>query len=128
VECSTFGLKKNNSLDSPNSQLAGFAKTGGFRYNIFMLTREEIEKISRLARVALDDKEKEKLAGELSAVIDYFEKLKKVDTRSVDLNLAETENTNQTRSDEALPCDRQEEILANAPAREERFIKVKSVL
>ena len=93
-----------------------------------MLTTQEIEKIADLARIHLDAEEKEKMARELSAVIDYFEKLKGIDTSDIDLNLTETENTNQTRPDKAEAGDRQEKILSQAPMREDNFIKVKSVL
>ena len=92
------------------------------------LTKQKIEKIATLARIALSEKEKERLCGELSAVIDYFQKLKQVDTSHVDLNLAETETTNQTRADRKAAAGNQEKILANAPQREDQFIKVKSVL
>ena len=93
-----------------------------------MLTKEEIEKIASLARIALSEKEKQRLVSELSSVIDYFQKLQQVDTTGVDLNLTETETTNATRADKKIRGENQQKVLANAPMREENFIKVKSVL
>lgn len=92
------------------------------------LSKEEIEKISNLARIRLSDQEKEKLAEELSHIIDYFEKLKQVDTASVDLHLAETADTNALREDESKDSQIQNQILENAPMRDGKSIKVKSVL
>lgn len=92
------------------------------------LTKKEIEKIATLARLRLTEEEKEKFAKELSAILGYSEILRKVDTAHVDLNLAEGENTNQTRADVSVRSENQEKILANAPMREDDFIKVKSVL
>lgn len=92
------------------------------------LSEKEIERIASLARIALSESEKQSLGKELSAVIGYFEKLRQLDTASVDLNLAETETENSSRQDESADSGLQAAILANAPVREGRFIKVKSVL
>jgi len=92
------------------------------------ISRQELERIAKLARIGLTEEEKRKFVGELSAVIDYFEKLKEVDTSSVDLNLSEVENLNVTREDKSVDTEIQEAILKNAPLREERYFKVKSVL
>lgn len=91
------------------------------------LSKKEIEHISALARIELSEGEKETFGKELSAIIGYFQKLRELDTSAVDLNLTESENANTTRPDESAGLKIQEQILANAPAREDRFIKVKSV-
>lgn len=93
-----------------------------------MLSPQEIDKIASLARLGLSEEEKSRFAKELSEVIDYFKKLQELDTSRVDLNLSETENTNRTRLDKSKDFSSQEKILANAPMREDTFIKVKSVL
>lgn len=92
------------------------------------LTNQEIEKIARLARISLDETEEKKFGKQLSEILGYFQKMQDLDTSEVDLNLTETETTNQTRADKNYPDKNQEKILANAPVSEERFIKVKSVL
>jgi len=92
------------------------------------ITKKEVEKIAELARIELNEVEVKKLTGELSQILDYFEKLKELDTTGVDLDLAESENMNVTREDKAVLSDKQEKILGNAPLREERYFKVKSVL
>ncbi|MCL5435998.1 MAG: Asp-tRNA(Asn)/Glu-tRNA(Gln) amidotransferase subunit GatC [Patescibacteria group bacterium] len=91
------------------------------------LSRKEIEKIATLARLQLTGEEKEKFAKELSSILGYVEILHKADTTEADLNLTETETANFTRKDEIADSGSQAEILENAPALEDRFIKVKSV-
>lgn len=91
------------------------------------LPLEEIEKIGKLARIRLTGEEKSKMQKELSPVISYFEKLQALDTSGIDLHLAETENTNRTRLDFKDDSGIQQKILANAPLREDDFIRVKSV-
>ena len=91
------------------------------------LSKEEIERVAQLARVSLTDAEKESLGRELSRVLDYFQTLRKLDTSTVNLDLAETETANSTRADESRDSGLQKGILDNAPMREGNFIKVKSV-
>ncbi|MGD8397776.1 MAG: Asp-tRNA(Asn)/Glu-tRNA(Gln) amidotransferase subunit GatC, partial [Anaerolineae bacterium] len=44
---------------------------------------EQVEHIAQLARLELSDEEKAGYAEQLSAILDYFEKLGEVDTRRV---------------------------------------------
>ena len=92
------------------------------------ISKKEVEKIAKLARIELTGAEIKKLTSELSQILDYFEKLKELDTSEVSLDLAESENTNTTREDKEVLSSKQEKILENAPSREGRYIKVKSVL
>ena len=42
-----------------------------------MISKEEVEHIAKLARLELSDKETEKMQKDLSAILDYFNLLKK---------------------------------------------------
>ena len=92
------------------------------------ISKEEIAKVAKLSRLDLSAAEQEKLSAELSAVVDYFNKLNELDTSSVNLELSESENSNRTREDKPRESNIREKILENAPATEDGFIKVKSVL
>jgi aspartyl-tRNA(Asn)/glutamyl-tRNA(Gln) amidotransferase subunit C len=93
-----------------------------------MISQEEVERIAKLARLELTDEEKKIYAGQLSAVLDYVEKLKKVPTVTVEPMQNLTGQANILRNDEITNKVRREEMLANAPMTEEGFIKVKAVL
>ena len=90
----------------------------------------QIEHIAHLARLKLTTAEKEKFTGQLSDIIDYFEKLKQVDTSSVEPTNQVTNLTNVHRADEVKDCDEkvQKGIMNNFPQRSGKFIKVNKVL
>ena len=82
------------------------------------LTREEVRRIAALARLRLAPDEEERLAGELSAILDYVRLLEELDVSGVPpmthaLAAAET----PFRDDVVVPGLPPEEALRNAPAR-----------
>ena len=92
------------------------------------ITKKDIEHVAHLARLALSDEEKEKYTRELAQILDYVGQLQGVETKDVDVNLAEVKPLNQTREDESKASAVQEEILSQAPKRRDRFFQVKAVL
>ena len=48
------------------------------------LSQNDAKKIARLSRLALDDKELEKLSGQLNAIVGYVEMLQQVDVTGVE--------------------------------------------
>ncbi len=93
-----------------------------------MLTKEEVIKIASLARIELTDIEIEKFQKDLSSILDYVEELKNVDTEGLEIVSSVTGLENVTRPDKPVMVDYQEDILANAPERKDRYYKVKSIL
>lgn len=94
-----------------------------------MITKEQVEHIAKLARLGLTDKEKEKFQKELSAILDFVEKLEEIDTSKVEPMTGGTSLVNVIREDEIKPKikDQRVKILKNVPKRERDFIKVKAV-
>lgn len=99
-----------------------------FHYNKPMLTPEEVKKVALLARIELSDAEVGKFQKDLSSVLDYVEELKAVDTDGLDIVSSVTGLENVERPDKAEPVSYQEDIMANAPERKDRYYKVKSIL
>lgn len=98
-----------------------------------MLSDTELDHIAKLARVRVVPEKREQLKKDLSAILDYIEKLNKADTSSVEPLYQTTGLVNSTRSDEPrreFPMtEKLEELLiGQAPARKERFVKVKSIM
>lgn len=92
------------------------------------LTIKEVEYIAGLARLKLSDKEKEKLAHELSSILDYVEALKKVATDKVEAGQAGTIGLESvSRDDEVEIFDDQKSLLEQAPAKENNYFKIRSV-
>ncbi|OGZ25021.1 MAG: asparaginyl/glutamyl-tRNA amidotransferase subunit C [Candidatus Nealsonbacteria bacterium RIFCSPLOWO2_01_FULL_43_36] len=91
-----------------------------------MITKEEVQHIAALARLSITKKEEGKFRQDLSAILDYIEKLKKVD-------ITETKETshpllvkNIFRKDEVAKTA--QNLLKQAPVTQDDYIKVKSIL
>ena len=92
------------------------------------LSREEVLHISTLCRMSLSEAELERFQEQLSNVLDNFEILKELDTTDVTPTAYPIHLENVVRQDVTAPSLPQEDILANAPRREEGYFRVKAVL
>jgi aspartyl-tRNA(Asn)/glutamyl-tRNA(Gln) amidotransferase subunit C len=93
------------------------------------LSREDVLKLARLAKLELSDKEIEQYRTELSEILAYVEQLQKVDVRGLKPTTQVTGLKNVMRPDvvkdyQTTPDD----LLKNVPARLGNYIKVKRVL
>ncbi len=95
-----------------------------------MLSKEEIEKIAKLARIGLREENIEKYRKDLSAILDYFKKLAELDTENVEPIGHITGKINSVRLDIVDNCEeaKRQAILANAPEIKDDKYKVKSIL
>ena len=92
------------------------------------LSREEVQHIAALARLALSDEEQALYQEQLSAILEYFERLQELDTEAIAPTATVLPLRSVMRSDEPRPPSSREDILANAPAAEEGCFKVPAVL
>ncbi len=93
-----------------------------------MITRKEVEHIAKLARLGLNEREIEKMRGELAKILDYFEKLKKVDVSQVEPTSHSIKVENVMRKDESSRSKfPNSQLIEMAPDRKDGFIKVKSI-
>jgi aspartyl-tRNA(Asn)/glutamyl-tRNA(Gln) amidotransferase subunit C len=92
------------------------------------LSRAEVEHIAELAKLSLTEAEKEKFRGQLSAILEYAERLNQLDTEAIPPTATVLALRNVMRPDEVRPSFPSEEILANAPDVEEDCFRVKAVL
>lgn len=93
------------------------------------LSKQDILKLARLARLRLNDAEVEKYQKELSAILGYVEHLDSVDVSDLTPTYQVSGLTNVTRDDEIIDYKTsQEDLLKNVPARDGAYIKVKRML
>lgn len=92
------------------------------------LTADEVRYIAKLARVALTDAEVERLGGELSTILDHFKVLNDIDTEGVRPTAQSFDLHNVERADETRPSFDLEDVLRNAPRREDGYFRVRGVL
>ena len=91
-------------------------------------SRQEVLHIARLARLGLSEAEVDRMAGQLSDILGHFETLAEVDTTGVAPTAQASAISSVTAPDEVLPSLPAEEVLANAPAREGDFFRIRAVL
>lgn len=92
------------------------------------LSREEVLHIARLARLGLSEEEVNRLKGQLSNILENFERLKQVNTSDVPPTTQSITLQNVIKDDEVAQSLPKDEILANAPRKEEDFFRVRAVL
>ena len=79
------------------------------------LTKKEVEKIAELARLGLDEREKEKFAEDLSSVIGYVQKLSEVNIEKVE------PMTGGTNLESVMRHDDETKDIADAEMRKRNF-------
>jgi aspartyl-tRNA(Asn)/glutamyl-tRNA(Gln) amidotransferase subunit C len=80
-----------------------------------MLARAQVDHVAKLARLALTDEESERMAVELSKVLDHIEKIRELDLDGVEPTSHVVAVTDALRPDEPTPSLPRELILAAAP-------------
>ncbi len=93
-----------------------------------MLSQEEVLHIARLARLAVTDAEVEKFRIQLSDILENFEELKKLDTTQIQPTAQSIPLENVMRDDVIETSYPSDDILANAPHREDDSFRVRAVL
>ena len=92
-----------------------------------MISKEQVLKISKLARLELTEKEVSKMQKDLSEVLDYFNLLKKAKGRGESKSLEKKE---ALRKDVSFPQPKEvvEKLLEAVPDKKDKHIKVKQIL
>ncbi len=96
------------------------------------ITRAEVLKIAQLASLHFDEAELEEFTAQFQRILDYIEKLEKVDVGGVEptshVSLSEDFDNHTFREDVPRPGLPAEEALRNAPDRGEGHFLVPRVI
>ncbi|NLX10756.1 MAG: Asp-tRNA(Asn)/Glu-tRNA(Gln) amidotransferase subunit GatC [Chloroflexi bacterium] len=92
------------------------------------IDRQTVEHIAELAKLELTEDEIELFAGQLSAILEYVERLQTVDTDAIAPTASVLPLRNVLRPDEARPSLPRDEALANAADQAEGQFRVEAVL
>ncbi len=84
--------------------------------------------MATLARLDLTPDEQEQLTGQLDRILDYMDKLNELDTESVEPMSHAVDVVNVLRPDRAVNQPRTEDLLRNAPARDDDFLSVPKII
>jgi aspartyl-tRNA(Asn)/glutamyl-tRNA(Gln) amidotransferase subunit C len=91
------------------------------------LSNEEVRHVAELAKLALTDEEVALYGEQLSAILDYAEMLKQVDTSGVPPTPYVLPLENVMAEDVARPSLSNEAALGNAPDKQDGFFRVRAV-
>ena len=92
------------------------------------LSLEQVDHIAQLARLTLSADEKALYQEQLSAILDYVEKLKELDTEAISPTATVLPLRSVMREDETSPSMERKDILANAPEAADGCFEVPAVL
>src|SRR5262245_433043 len=92
------------------------------------LTRDDVLKVARLARLKLTDAEISDYVEKLGSVLAYVESLNEVDTEDIEPMVHAVELSNVFRRDEVQPSLPREAALSNAPKSDGQFFLVPQLL
>jgi len=92
------------------------------------ITTEEVGEVAILARLLLTEEEKSMFTSELNTILDYFDKLKQVDTLNIDATSHASHRKNVLRDDKVGLSMKMEESLKNAPDRERGCFRVPRII
>jgi aspartyl-tRNA(Asn)/glutamyl-tRNA(Gln) amidotransferase subunit C len=80
-----------------------------------VIEREQVLHVARLARLRLTDEEVDRMAGELSGILDHIEKINELDLADVAPTAHVIDVENVLRPDEPRPSMPRERALDHAP-------------
>jgi aspartyl-tRNA(Asn)/glutamyl-tRNA(Gln) amidotransferase subunit C len=88
------------------------------------VTKDDVRKVARLSRIAVDEAHLDELAGELNSILGWIDQLNEVDISDVEPLTSVVETTLPMRDDVVTDGNIQDQILANAPRTEDGFFVV----
>jgi aspartyl-tRNA(Asn)/glutamyl-tRNA(Gln) amidotransferase subunit C len=89
-----------------------------------MVTEQDVQHIAELADVGINTGELDTFTHQFNAILEYFDTLDKVKGDQAVMQ----DLYNVMREDEIEPSLPQEDVLGNAPAKEDGFIKAPRVM
>lgn len=92
-----------------------------------MITIKDVEHVAKLARLELTEDEKIKFSKQLGDILKYVEQMNEVDTTGVEPMSHAIPVVNVFREDVVVQEQTKEELMANAPSKEDGFFRVPKI-
>ena len=92
------------------------------------LSRAEVAKLAKLARIQMTDAELDALSTEFSVILGAVDRVQEIAKSDVPPTSHPLPITNVTRADVVIPSLSSEAALSGAPAQEEQRFKVPQIL
>jgi len=92
------------------------------------MDKNELFKTAALAKLKLGEEEADKLASEVSAMLENFSAMMEADVEGLEPTTQTLQKENRTRSDVSGSSNLSNNLLNRVPEREDRFILIPNVL
>lgn len=92
------------------------------------ITRQDIDHVAKLARLALTEEERQLFTGQMGAILAYVETLNELNTDDVQPTSHAVPMQNAFRPDVVAPSIGHDRALANAPDTNETYFRVPPVI
>ena len=92
------------------------------------IDKATVLRISRLARIQLDEQGTDSIAKDLDSIINWVEQLNEVNTKGITPMTSVVDVALQKREDLVTDAASREDLLSNAPDSEEGFFVVPKVI
>ena len=92
------------------------------------LTRADVEKVAKLARLKLTDEELDTFTSQLGQVLEYVDVLNELDTDDIEPMAHVADIANVFREDKAGESLPREKALANAPKTDGKYFLVPQII
>lgn len=93
-----------------------------------IVTKKDVEYVAQLAKLNFEEKEMEKLTGQLNGILEYVNQLNGIDTEGVAITAHAVPMNNVFREDIAIESMNIEKVLQNAPDRYRNCFKVPKIV
>lgn len=92
------------------------------------INKELIEKVAKIARLNLNEEEKECLITDFKNILDIFDKIKTVDTNNIDLSVQPIKAENVFREDNVKDSLNLKEVFSHTDHKEKELFKGPRIL
>lgn len=92
------------------------------------ISRETVDHVARLARLALTDEESERIREQLSTILGHINVIAEADTSGVSASAHVLPMTNVMADDKSRPSMAPRKLLQNAPGQEDGYFRVRAAI
>jgi len=93
-----------------------------------MVDKKIVEYVANLAKIRITESQRDYLGTQLTKIIEYIDKLRKLDVEGIEPMRGLHTQRNVFREDKAEPSESRDGILNNAPLREGDYFKIPKVI
>lgn len=92
------------------------------------INKDEVIHIAKLASLNLSEKEIEGYTKDMQEILEFANRINKVNTDGIQETVGANQNCNFFRKDEVVNFENKEILLQNAPSKEEGMFRIPKVL